>query len=134
MAVENSIVITNFNTKDALAKMLKALELEHATTSEVIVVDSASFDGSAAMVRERFPIVEVIELKENRGWPAAANAGLNRALASTVVLCHSDIIAPIHNVLELADKVREGEGRRIAAVLPQLVDREGDPLPMVGRL
>jgi GT2 family glycosyltransferase len=134
MAVENSIIVANFNTKDALAKMLTALELEHATTAEVIVVDSASFDGSAEMVRERFPIVQLIELKENRGWPAAANAGLNRALAATVVLCHSDIVAPIHNLLELADKVREGEGRRIAAVLPQLVDKQGEPLPMVGRL
>jgi GT2 family glycosyltransferase len=134
MAVENSIVVTNCNTKDSLAKMLTAMELEHATTSEVIVVDSASFDGSADMMRERFPTVQLIELKENRGWPAAANAGLSRALAATVVLCHSDIIAPIHNLVELADKVREGEGRRIAAALPQLVDREGKPLPMVGRL
>ena len=134
MAVQNSIVVINYNSKDALAKMLAALDLEHATTSEVIVVDSGSFDGSADFIRERYPTINLVQLPENRGWAAAANKGIAQAIAEIVVLCHADIVAPIHNLVELADKVREGAGRRIVAALPKLVDGDGAELPMVGRL
>ncbi|RPI99643.1 MAG: glycosyltransferase family 2 protein, partial [Chloroflexi bacterium] len=48
-------------------------------TYRVIVVDNASSDGSAEMVRQEFPTVKVIANDDNRGYPAANNQGF-RAL------------------------------------------------------
>ena len=45
-------------------------------TWQVIVVDSASSDGSPEMVRRDFPSVSLLELEENRGFGAAANQAL----------------------------------------------------------
>jgi N-acetylglucosaminyl-diphospho-decaprenol L-rhamnosyltransferase len=43
---------------------------------QIVVVDSASSDGSAEMVQHEFPEVTVQVLAENRGFGAAANVGL----------------------------------------------------------
>jgi GT2 family glycosyltransferase len=74
------IVILNWNTRDLLARCLETvLASAGAFTYRVIVVDNASSDGSADMVRQRFPGVEVIESPVNDGYSAGNNLGL-RAL------------------------------------------------------
>lgn len=74
------IVILNWNTRDLLARCLETvLASQGDFTMRVIVVDNASGDGSAGMVRQRFPGVEVIESAVNGGFSAGNNLGL-RAL------------------------------------------------------
>src|SRR5690242_19607695 len=139
MAVaQNSIIIVSHNKKPALRAMLEALELEHATTSEVIVVDNASFDDSADMVASEFPQVKLIRGQHNRGFAASAQRGINSAGGTVAVLCHSDLVAPIHTLAELADHVRLGNkgaaGSRIVAAIPRILDRNRMDQPSVGRL
>ena len=77
------IVIVNWNTRDLLRHCLKSLEAgDPPVKKRVIVVDNASSDGSAAMVRTEFPAVEVIENPINGGFSQANNIGL-RALGFT---------------------------------------------------
>lgn len=74
------VVILNWNTRDLLACCLETvLASEGDFTMRVIVVDNASGDDSAGMVRQRFPAVEVIESPVNGGFSAGNNLGL-RAL------------------------------------------------------
>ena len=47
-----------------------------ALASTVCVVDNASTDGSAAMVRAEYPQVRLIESRDNRGYAAGNNLGL----------------------------------------------------------
>ena len=131
-AVTNSIVIVNCNSKDSLQAMLAALALEQSPTTEAIVIDNASFDGSAEMVRERFPHVRVISLDANRGFARAANKGLAEAQGDVVVLCHSDLIADVHVLTEMADRVREGKARRIAMLAPRLIGPDRRERPVAG--
>jgi GT2 family glycosyltransferase len=57
-----SIIIVNWNTRELLRKCLKSVEATvRGLSREVIVVDNASADGSAAMLRECFPDVRLIE-------------------------------------------------------------------------
>jgi N-acetylglucosaminyl-diphospho-decaprenol L-rhamnosyltransferase len=71
------IVIVNWNTRDLLRDCLKSLEAGDTSVSRrVIVVDNASNDGSAEMVRTEFPHVEVIENPVNGGFSEANNLGL----------------------------------------------------------
>jgi GT2 family glycosyltransferase len=55
----------------------------------VVLVDNASADGTARLVRDGFPGVEVIELPENRGAPAR-NAGVGAARTPYVAFADDD--------------------------------------------
>jgi|HigsolmetaAR201D_1030396.scaffolds.fasta_scaffold07533_4 Predicted glycosyltransferases len=88
-----SIVIPNWNGRDLLEKYLPSV-LAAASIhpdNEVIVVDNASTDGSAAFVRENFPSVRLIELDTNRGFGGGSNAGFLAARNEIVVLLNSDM-------------------------------------------
>lgn len=71
------IVIVNWNTCDHLRRCLASVrKSQGATDFEVVVVDNASKDGSAEMVRGEYPQVALIANEANRGYPAANNQGL----------------------------------------------------------
>ena len=75
------IVIVSFNTRELLRACLASLR-DCTLPLRAVVVENASRDGSAAMVRERFPDVELIELAENSGFAAGTNIGIRRVLSS----------------------------------------------------
>jgi GT2 family glycosyltransferase len=71
------IVIVNWNTRDLLRECLRSVYASRGDfTFQVCVVDNASGDGSAAMVRAEFPQVQVIASPTNVGYPAGNNLGL----------------------------------------------------------
>lgn len=90
-----STVICNYNTRDELARALDSLV---ATTGdlahEIIVVDNASRDGSAAMVRARFPTVKVIESGANLWFSGGNNLGLRAAQGDYALILNPDTIMP----------------------------------------
>jgi N-acetylglucosaminyl-diphospho-decaprenol L-rhamnosyltransferase len=74
-----SIVVVSYNTRQLLKECLDSVYASLAgssLTGEVIVVDNASHDGSAAMVQKHFPQVRLIANEENRGFAAANNQAL----------------------------------------------------------
>jgi len=74
------VVIVSWNVCALLERCLTSLApLEWRT----IVVDNASADGSAAMVRHAFPAVELLEAGSNRGFAAGNNLALRRLLDDT---------------------------------------------------
>lgn len=71
------IVIVNWNTCDLLKRCLETVQSSEGDfTYRVVVVDNASTDGSAEMVRANFPQVELIVSDTNGGYPYANNIGL----------------------------------------------------------
>ncbi|HSV14395.1 MAG TPA: glycosyltransferase family 2 protein [Tepidisphaeraceae bacterium] len=132
--ISNSVVIVNFNSRVALLALLKSLALHEATSTEVIVVDSASTDGSVEAAREACPQAKVMRLETNRGFYAAVNKGIDRAEGDVAIVCHADVIADIHTLAELGDQARETEGRKVAAVVPRLVGVDGAEQPFVATL
>lgn len=88
-----SIIVVNWNTQDILRNCLKSIyEQGGEVALEVIVVDNASTDGSAEMVRKDFPQVILIENSENRGFAAANNQGIAITKGRYVLLLNSDTI------------------------------------------
>ena len=61
-----SVIIVNWNTRELLAKCLESVAGDR-DAAEIYVVDNASTDGSAQMVKERFPWVRLVEHTENIG-------------------------------------------------------------------
>lgn len=74
-----AIVIVNYNTCDLLRDCLASIYNSQGNLSfEVVVVDNASIDGSAAMVSHEFPLTRVIASQVNGGFAYANNLGLRQ--------------------------------------------------------
>jgi GT2 family glycosyltransferase len=85
-----SAVIVNWNAGDALVACVGSLVEEARAGGEVIVVDNASADGSAAGVRAAFPWVTVVDAGANLGFAAGANLGASRASGDVLVFVNPD--------------------------------------------
>jgi GT2 family glycosyltransferase len=94
-----STIIVSFNTRELLQECLQSLLAECArlpvgTTSEVIVVDNASADGSAEMVAKAFSNaptpVRLLRSNINLGFGAANNLAIEAAQGRYLVLLNSD--------------------------------------------
>jgi len=86
-----SVVIVSYETRDlTLAAVASVLADRGHDGYEVIVIDNASTDGSAAAVAERYPGVSLIANDENRGFGAAANQGMVVSRGRYVLLLNPD--------------------------------------------
>jgi GT2 family glycosyltransferase len=93
VAPDVSVLIVSWNTRDMLRDCLRSILNQTGQASlEVIVVDNASGDGSAAMVKTEFPQVILIENSRNRGFAAANNQGISIAIGRYILLLNSDTI------------------------------------------
>jgi hypothetical protein len=95
---EVSIIIVNWNARDILRDCLSSIAAETPLAHEVIVVDNASSDGSAAMVRSQFPGVRLIANSENRGFAAANNQGIEIAGGRYILLLNPDTMILDHAI------------------------------------
>ena len=90
-----SVIVVSWNTEGLLGPCLTSLFSQDLTVPfEVIVVDNASTDGSADMVRRRFPQAEVMASPENLGFAKANNLALERASGEYVLFLNPDTIIP----------------------------------------
>ncbi len=89
--IDLSIIIVNWNTKEFLLPCLKSLfGPQRGVSSEVIVVDNGSRDGSGDEVKKNFPPVRYIENEENLGFARAVNQGLEKASGRYALLLNPD--------------------------------------------
>ena len=90
--IDISFIIVSWDAKKHLLKCLESLALtERDYTSEIIVVDNASTDGSAQAVRESFPRVRLVENPQNAGFARANNFGIQMAHGRCLCLINSDV-------------------------------------------
>lgn len=86
-----SIVIVSWNTRDLLAACLASIQRHPPVCAfEVWVVDNASADESAAMIREQFVDAHVIENQQNVGFARANNQAIRASTGEFVLLLNSD--------------------------------------------
>lgn len=86
-----SIIIVNYNTREDLRLCLTALR-DCQPMPEVIVVDNASKDGSAEMVRDEFPQVTLLAPGRNTWFCGGNNLGIQAAHRDYVLLLNPDTI------------------------------------------
>ena len=86
-----SIVIVSWNVCDFLRSCLSSVPVDQRDlVIEVIVVDSASEDGSAQMIRDEFPWVRLVSCSENVGFPKGNNIGMRDATGRFLLLLNPD--------------------------------------------
>ena len=90
---ELSVIIVNWNTRDLLRDCLNSVYAEtKATPFEVFVVDNASSDGSAEMVKREFPQVRLIKNEDNLGFAKANNQVIRKSSGNYVLLLNPDTV------------------------------------------
>jgi len=90
-APDLSVIIVSWNVRDLLRACLRSV-LASQLPLEVIVVDNASADGTAAMVAQEFPQVRLIANAENRGFTAGNNQGIALAQGRYVFFLNPDTV------------------------------------------
>jgi GT2 family glycosyltransferase len=118
-----AVAIVSWNTRDHLARCLESLAGDaDAGTAEVWVVDNASDDGSAELVRERFGWARLVASERNLGFGAAVNFVAARTESEFIAPANSDLrFAPgtIGRMLAVAADPTVG------AVAPRLILPDG---------
>ncbi|MEM7181627.1 MAG: glycosyltransferase family 2 protein [Spirochaetota bacterium] len=106
-----SIILVSFNTREMLRQALASIaENAKGISYEVFVVDNASQDGSAQMVREEFPQVKLIESSTNIGFAAGNNLAIQKCQGEYVLLFNPDsILSPqtLHKTVGYMQENRE---------------------------
>jgi len=120
-----SVIIVNWNVRDLLRRCLQSLRADLQLPPddyEIIVVDNASRDGSAAMLRAEFPDVRLIESAVNLGFGAGCNKAYRESKGAFVLLLNPDTEAIDHVVDALLAIMRERP--RAGIVAPRLVNAD----------
>jgi GT2 family glycosyltransferase len=85
-----AVVIVSWNCSRYLADCLTSLRRLTPPPKEIIVVDNASTDDSAQIVRKGFPEVRLIEAGDNLGFCRANNLGIAATRARFVLVLNPD--------------------------------------------
>lgn len=88
-----SVIIVNYNVQYFLENCLNSVfSSSKEIDFEVFVVDNNSVDGSLKMLEEKFPQVNVIANKDNRGFSVANNQAIKKAKGEYVLLLNPDTV------------------------------------------
>jgi GT2 family glycosyltransferase len=115
-----SVSIVNTNSRELLLACLESLAPVEA---EIVVLDNASEDGSAAAVRERFPHVRVIEQEHRAGFGSNHNTIIRATTGRYVYVLNEDTTAndwSFERITEYLDAHPQ-----VAALGPRLVYPDG---------
>lgn len=127
-----SVLLVHWNTAPDLAECLEALR-EHPYTGtggqEIIVVDNASTDGAAQMVRERFPEARLIENPHNELYARGVNQAADAATGDLLLLLNPDATVQRGTLDTLATFLQSKPDA--AAVAPRLVYENNETQPSV---
>jgi O-antigen biosynthesis protein len=126
--VQLSIIIVNYNVKhfveQCLHSVYKALK---GIEAEVFVVDNNSVDGSATLIKEKFPQVILIENKVNAGFSKANNQAIRLSKGKYVLLLNPDTVVQEDTFVKTLDFMENTPDAGGLGV--KMVDGKGNFLP-----
>jgi rhamnopyranosyl-N-acetylglucosaminyl-diphospho-decaprenol beta-1,3/1,4-galactofuranosyltransferase len=80
MSVSVASITVAYNAVKVLPRQIDALLRQSRPLREIVVVDNASTDGTAAMLAERYPQVTILRMSENLGQAGGWSVGLSYAV------------------------------------------------------
>ena len=118
-----SATILAYNRREELAETLETLLTQltfpRGEALQIIVADNASTDGTAAMVRERFPSVELYESPENVGIEAL-NRASERARGDWILILDDDSHVSGDTLRQAVDAAREHDAQMVSLAIDSI--------------
>jgi hypothetical protein len=121
---ELSIIVVSYNVRDLLLNCIKSIiDTAAGIDYEIIIVDNASNDGSAAAVKEAFPYINVIANKQNVGFASANNQGYAVSNGNFLLLLNPDTLVKPNAIKSVLDFLKKTPDAGMAAC--RLLNRDG---------
>ena len=125
-----SVLLTSHNYKDVVAKAIRSVALSGYRDHELVVVDDASTDGSAAVIEaelSRYPWlpVQLIVRGRNRGLAAARNLATQHARGEYVFILDADNFVYPHALGRLVDALDRDPGASFAYGILEVFTSQG---------
>lgn len=89
---EVSVIVVSFNTRQMTLDCLRSIAEQTSAPHEVILIDNASKDDSAAAVSAEFPTVRLMAEAENHGFARANNIAAKVARGDYILLLNPDTV------------------------------------------
>lgn len=123
-----SVIILNYNVRFFLEQCVfsvqKALK---SIDGEIIVVDNNSQDDSCEMIKQRFLDIQLIENKENIGFPKGNNLGVAAAKGEYICILNPDTLVAEDTFTRVLAFAKQKSDLGIVGV--KLIDGTGNFLP-----
>ena len=132
-----SIIVVNWNGQRFLEDCLSSLTRQTYANREIIFVDNGSTDSSVNYVKEKFPEVKIVELRENTGFTGGNAAGLKASDGDFVALVNNDTRADdrwLENLLKpmLRDRRIGISASKLIIAGTECIDSAGDGMTSAG--
>ncbi len=129
--IRTSIIIVTYNVAGFISFCLESiLKSERAKAVEIVVVDNNSSDDSVAIIRKKYPAVQLVINDTNLGFSKACNQGADIAKGSTLIFLNPDCIVEESAIGRLVSTTNQKD---VGLVGPVLVDGAGHVLPESAR-
>lgn len=127
-----SVVLVNFRGADDTLEAIGHLgELDWSTDRlEIVVVENASGDDSAARIRDAAPHVKLVVSKTNEGFAGGCNRGVAASNGEFIALLNNDARPDAGWVRSAMEKFAESAD--IGAVASRVLDWEGELVDYIG--
>ena len=115
-------VVVSWNGAHLLPNCLDSLLSQTvAADLEVVVVDNASEDGTAAMLSERYPGVIVVRSESNLGFAGGVDLGLAGFTGSFIALLNNDATFEVDAIEQMISVMEEPGNERVGAVTAKIL-------------
>lgn len=132
-AVRVVAVVVAWNRRELVVETLRALRSQTEPLHRIVVIDNASTDGSADVIREGFPEVALTTLPTNTGGAGGFTVGIERALTvhdAELVWLMDDDTVPDPRALEELLRARAAAPRGTVVLASAVRWTDGRPHPM----
>jgi glycosyltransferase involved in cell wall biosynthesis len=112
--VDLSIVIPAYNEEHTIKQLCHQIQnvlLELEESSEIIIVDDGSSDGTCSVLRklkDEIKELKVVILRSNFGQTAALSAGFDNAHGNVIITMDADLQNDPNDIPKLIEKIHEG--------------------------
>lgn len=113
-----SIVTVNYNQSATTIDLIESLSQITYPNIEIIVVDNASKNDDAKVIKEKFPRIVLVESIINYGFAGGNNLGIMRSRGEYVLLLNNDTIVEPNFLEPLVNKFQEHP--EIGAISPKI--------------
>jgi len=140
--IDLSVLVVSWNTRDLLRECLRStLEAAKGLSMEIIVVDNASADDSAGMVRREFggdPRVSLLANERNEGFARGNNRAYEMSRGDMLLVLNPDIVLNREALRGMLEHLRADPEAGIVSCnlvgvdgVPQTLHRAFPTLPIV---